>query len=636
MAQATIPALSLALSECLPELPASLHTKRVQKAFELASSLSRFEQHWTGMSRLRHALGVLQVLLPFEPDEDTVIACLLQHVLRGRRFALTDLEQQFGAKVRTLVTGIHLLSHVSMQERAHGIEDLRLMMLSVSDDPRVVLIMLCERCFVLEHLQAIVPDVQRELCHEVLNLFAPVAGRLGIHALKQRLERLAFPVVYPADSERIAEQLNFLHVKFQPFLDSTAVLLRSVLAERGIAATIEGREKQSYSIFLKMKSKSVTQIDSIPDLFALRVIVDSMEQCYQALGIVHQLGRPVPNRFKDYIAFPKPNGYQSLHTTVARLPGVPEGVFLEVQVRTQAMHREAEYGIAAHWSYKEGGSTLRAAHRAQLLSVLASQQALEGGENDSTLLADHIFVLTPKGGIVELPEGATPLDFAFAIHTDIGLSFRAAKVNGSIVSLDYELQNGDMVEILRQPHPRPSPEWMSLLRSSAARSRLKHYLYGLDRERYIDRGRELVNEEFAKHHLPPLNSDLLRLRYYDGWVLSTEEREDMLMKIGQGAEKAASALAHFDDVAEHFRVEPVSAKKTVPRLQRKDALIELEGSVRMPTRFAKCCVPQEGTRDGLIGITTRLGTVMVHRDGCRMVRSANPERRIGVKWRKLS
>jgi|GEM_PF-71491 len=608
---------------------------RLESAYRLAEQLYLGKEHWTGVPLLAHSLGVLQVLAPFQPDEDTIIACLLQHALQSRRVAMDDLEEQFGPTVRALVSSIHLLSHVTMKDRRHSIEDLRLMLLSVSDDVRVVLVILCERCYALEHMANLSKEEKRHLCDDVLNLFAPVSARLGIHSLKQRLEGLSFPVLYPNDEERISEQMRRVHGTYGEFLHESAQTLMALLQEQGITAMVSGREKHPYSIFSKMRAKTVSQVEKIPDLFALRVVVSTEEECYRVLGLLHRMGRPVANRFKDYIAFPKPNGYRSLHTTIARLPGVPEGVFVEVQIRTHAMHREAEYGIAAHWSYKEGGAADRMIQRVQLHQVLTRQQALEHSEGNATLV-DHIFVLTPKGDIIELPEGATPLDFAFQIHTDLGLGFRAARVNGSIVPLDYELENGDVVEVLTHRVPQPSTEWLQLLKMSSSRSRLKRYLYSLNRDGLIARGRELVNDELRKIHAPLLDTELSQLRRYDGRVLSFSEREDQLVKIGQGSEKVGALFLHADHLAALRSASSIMQTPHLPRLQRKDSVIEIEGGLRMPIRYAKCCKPQEGEKGRLIGSVNRRGEVTVHRATCGLLKNANPGRQIGVRWKEAA
>ncbi len=615
--------------DVLDDAIVAMRGERVRKAWTLARQWYGDQAHWAGMSLARHVLGVLTTLLPFEPDDDAVIACLLQHSLELRVTTLTELEEEFGVAVRSLVSSIHLVSHVSMRSRRRSIEDVRLMLLSVSDDMRVLLTVLCDRCYLLENLASMPPVERRALSRDVLALFAPVAARLGIHSLKQRLELLAFPVMYASDAERIAEQLAILHERHGDFLPVAAKELENALLEAGIQASVSGRQKQLYSIFAKMRGKGLSSIEGLSDLFALRVVVPTTDDCYRVLGHLHRMGRPVPNRFKDYIAFPKPNGYQSLHTTIARVPGVPEELFAEVQIRTPQMHREAEYGIAAHWSYKEGGSTRQSMQRVQLQQMLSSQQALSA-DGHRPVLVDHIYVLSPKGDVVELPEGATPLDFAFQIHSTLGLTFRAARVNGSIVPLTYELENGDMVEILTHRTPQPSSEWLQLVKMASSRTRLKRYLHTAHRADYVAAGKIIVNEELKKRRLPTLDTDLSVLRLQNGEPLTHAQREDLLMKLGQGSEKAGTLLRQFDLI----RAALPSDAKPAPRLrlQRKDALIQIENGLSMPIRFAKCCGPIAEERERILGIVTRGGDVVVHLAKCKQALRGNPERRVGVKW----
>jgi (p)ppGpp synthase/HD superfamily hydrolase len=360
------------------------------------------------------------------------------------------------------------------------------------------------------------------------------------------------------------------------------------------------------------------------------VIVPTEAECYQALGFLHRLGRPIANRFKDYIAFPKPNGYQSLHTTLAQLPHVPEGVFVEVQIRTPSMHREAQYGVAAHWSYKEKGSrTAHALAQAQLQRLLSTQQSIEEGMGDHTL-ADHIFVLTPRGDIIELPEGATPLDFAFHVHTNLGLAFRAARVNGSIVSLNYTLENGDVVEIMKRRIPEPSSQWLQLLKTASSKSKLKNYLYAQQRPKLIDCGKEVLNAELTRFHLSPLDTDLSILKSYDGKKITKERREDILMKLGQGSEKVAAVLSHFDALKGKLHHE--EPPRPI-RSSRRETIIGIEGNVPMPVRYAKCCHPQEWPHDHIAGVINRSGSVMVHRAECKMFKNASKGRRVKIWWK---
>lgn len=603
---------------------------RMQTAFADASQWYEGMMHRTGVSTMRHCLGVLEMYLAFEPDADGVIACLLHHVMDTKKCSLDELEERYGPTVRSIVSGVHLLSHVTGENRRMSLEQLRSIFVRVSDDIRVVLLMLCDHCYKLAHLDdlALKMDDRRQLCLDVLQVFAPVAARLGIYSLKHQMESIAFPEVYPVDARRIHDQLKRLHSQYGDFLEQTAHTVQIALAEAGVDAQVELREKQPFSIFQKMRMKSLSSVEDVYDLFALRVIVPDNDTCYQTLGVLHRIGHPVANRFKDYIAFPKPNGYQSLHTTLAQLPGVPEGVFVEIQIRTPAMHREADLGIAAHWSYKEGGGRAQyAAQKAQLQRALTLQEEEDeiSDEHD-----DRIFALTPNGDIVELPEGATPLDFAFHVHSMVGLCFRAARVNGNIAPITYQLENGDIVEILKHKEPRPSANWMQLLKTASARAQLRRYLLSHERPVNLVRGREALNDELAKHHLAPLDPDLSILRSFDGSTLPLSSREDLLVKIGQGAQNASSLLPHLDALSLVLKKEE-ETPRNAPAIPGSLA-VKLEGNIPMPLKFARCCKPDEHYHGAITGVIGRDGSVRIHRSMCNLLKNANPERQIRAWW----
>ncbi len=594
---------------------------RLHAAFSQAEHVYGAMPHWTGDTVLEHCMGVLEEYQRFRPDDDSVVACLLHHVLEAG-WTPEQVERASNASVRSIVSGVHLLSHVTMRNKRMSLQNLRLMFVRVSDDMRAVLLLLCDRNRLLSRLAQFPPDRRRQIARDTLQLFAPVAARLGIYSLKHEMETKAFPVAYPTDALRIAEQLQALKHRHGTFLPDAALALERALRERGVSVRVEAREKHAYSVFRKMRSKSITHAGDLYDLFALRVVVDAEPACYQVLGVLHQLGHPVANRFKDFVAFPKPNGYRSLHTTLMRLPGVPEGVFVEVQIRTEEMHREAKLGIAAHWSYKEGGQAEHALRRAQLQQALAEQSPED----------DHIFVLTPTGEVIELPEGATPLDFAFHVHTMLGLSFRAARVNGAIVPIATVLENGDIVEILRHSEPKPSPQWVTMLKTSSARTRLRHFLSMRDRPFVVQQGREAMNRELQRYGLQTLDPALTLLRSYDGEHLPIADREELLVKVGQGSQTAASVLRHLDAIASVFvRLKEEKQPSTQP-LQPELRQVRMEGGIPMPVRYARCCKPDEAPFTALSGVIGRDGSVRVHRHTCKMLRAVNPERRIGVEW----
>lgn len=604
-------------------LPAGIDRDAAERAFCDAEELYGRGSHRTNVTLLDHCLDLLEELLPFEPDTDLVTVALLHHVPELHLWNFEEIERRYGPQVRSMIGEVHVLRHLTTHNRRVSLERLRLNFFRVSKDVRVFLMMLCHQLLTMRNLSKYPADERRKISSDVLHLYAPAAARLGMYSLKHSLEDAGFPVLYPVDHERITEQMGALREKNGFFLKRTAKAVEEELRSHGLLVHVEGREKHPYSIFNKMRHKTVTHIEGIPDLFALRAIVEGDAACYQALGFLHRMGYPVQNRFKDYIAFPKPNGYQSLHTTLLGLPHVPPGIMVEVQVRTPEMHREAQIGVAAHWSYKEAGKTRQDRSRA-----LVERAFIPEDDEDRPRapgVADHMFVLTPKGDVVELPEGATPLDFAFQVHTAVGLSFKAARVNGAIVPLDHRLENGDIVEVVRHKDPKPSPRWINLLKTASARNRLKRHLAVRDRSQLLEDGIEALNRELRRLRRPPLDSQLTLLKHLDGKSASLLEREDLLVAIGQGSLSEAAALLKIDDLIvkheEPVRAKPAAGAMLVPRV---------EGSIPMPTVIAKCCKPEPG--DALMGVIGRTGDVRIHGKNCKMLRTVNPQRRIYAHW----
>lgn len=619
---------STATTSLVSELRASgiqCDAHALEEALSEAHRIYGGRKHWSGESYEDHCIGLLRVMLPFEPDEETVIACLFHHVVEVDESAVPLLEKRWGRAVVKAIRGVHFLAHVTVRERRVSLERLRHLLVGAADDIRTILIILCGRVQLLRKLPGLPEGSRRHVAQDALDLFAPVAARLGIYTLKHELESLAFPVIYPVDSERIEAESARIHSTHGAFLPEAADHLEALLRQRGFPARVEGREKHPYSTFMKMRQKGVGRIEDLYDLFALRVVLKGEGECYQVLGLLHQVGHPVPGRFKDFIAFPKPNGYQSLHTTLTGLPAAPAGMFIEVQVRTEEMHREAEYGIAAHWGYKEGIGISRVRKgKVRLQKVI--------GEGTASL-TDHIFVLTPVGDIVELPEGSTPLDFAFRIHTEVGLAFRSAKVNGAPAPLDYVLENGDVVEIMKGP-PQPSARWLSILKTSSAQAKLRRYFMHRDRPLHLAEGRELLNEELRKLHHAPLDTHLTLLRLYDGQTLSIGEREELLLRIGRGTLRPADVLRDLGisppvevgvGIATHKRAPKESAAGALP-------MPVIRGSAPMPVCYAKCCSPDPSLMPPIVGVVTREGMVRIHEKNCRMLRAIDPERCVAVEW----
>lgn len=647
MPAALTPAVETMLESMRKAVPA-LDEARLRKAFLYAQHAygeSMYEL-MEGITLLEHATKTAEHLAEFCPDEDAIIACVLQHVLRMPDHPLDAIAKEFGRGVRDMVSRIHLLSHLSTSDWRKSIDDMKIMLVSVSDDIRILLIALTITSYATSHIASVKPKYRSRLCRQSLQLFAPVAARLGIYAIKYRLERDAFRECYPTDAEHIAGQLSSLQEEHGSFLEKTVATIKKFLAGEGIHADLMAREKQPYSIFRKMHTKSVTGLQKITDLFAIRVIVPTVPDCYQTLGLLHRIGTPISQRFKDYISFPKPNGYQSLHTSLIGLPNAPKNVIIEVQIRTLEMHREAEYGVAAHWLYKEsdkGTNVLRSASHLHMSDVLLKQQSVgsvvETGSKAESRLVNDIYVLTPRGDIIELPEGATPLDFAFMLHTDLGLKFKSARVNGHIVPLAHKLENGDVVEIQTHKHPRPSLQWTQELVTPSARSKLKNYFFSQNRSQFLEKGRENVNAELMTRGLPVLDNDYTTIGTFDGKSLSVRQREDLLVKIGMGSIRTSSILRHLPMSVprkQNARATKTAKKQTVSKQQKtKGELVLFEDkSLQMPYRFAKCCSVHTASPrpDAILGIVTRAGIVSVHREGCGMTKAANSERKVKMRW----
>lgn len=628
------------LKKAVPGLSESRFSKAMQAASDLYAD--RPYELIEGMTLLEHVMQTAEILVEFCPDEDAVIACILQHVMKGPDHRVDALSKEFGRGVRDMVSRIHLLSHLNTGDWRKSVDDMKTMLVSVSDDVRILLLVLSIAIHAVQNVRNVQPKFRTKLCRQSLQLFAPVAARLGIYAIKYRLERDAFPECYPTDASHIQSQLAGLHSEHGEFLPETMKALRSFLSGEGIETELMAREKQPYSIFQKMHSKSVTGLTDITDLFAIRVIVPTVTDCYQALGLLHRIGTPISHRFKDYIAFPKPNGYQSLHTSLIGLPHAPKDVMIEVQIRTRDMHREAEYGVAAHWLYKEqhaSDSILRSVRQSQLTDMLLSQQSVGLASKNPEArgrLVNDIYVLTPRGDIIELPDSATPLDFAFMLHTDLGLKFKAARVNGVIVPIAHKLENGDIVEILTHKHPRPSLQWLKEVVTSSAKAKIKAYYFANNRSEFLQKGRENVNAELKTRGLPELDNDFTVISTFDGENLSMRKREDLLVKVGMGSVRTSSILRHLPIAvpAKPNRATQKSGKKSVTSSKPTSPVFFEDKNLQMPFRFAKCCAADTANPrpKEILGIVTRAGVVSIHRDGCRMTKSSNKERKVKMRW----
>jgi len=604
----------------------------LREAFEFAQQAHRDQTRVTGEQYMMHPLAAAQILADIGIDPVAVQAALLHDVPEDTDFTLDDVEERFGPEVAQLVDGVTKLSKFSTHSHEEQqAENIRKMFLAMADDIRVVLIKLADRLHNMRTLYALPADKQVRIARQTLEIYAPLAERLGIWSVKWELEDLAFKTLEPEAYRELARMLDTRRKSRESFIHRAMEVLRPELARAGIEADLSGRPKHLYSIRRKMQRKSA-DIGEIYDIYAIRILVDEIKDCYAALGVVHSLWRPIPNQFDDYIAVPKPNLYQSLHTAVIAMDGNP----LEIQIRTHAMHQTSEVGIAAHWRYKEGSRSDREydAKLAWLRQIMDWQrdvsdatEFVEGIKLD--VFQDQVFVFTPKGEVKDLPAGATPLDFAYRIHTDIGHRCIGAKINNRLVPLDYKLKNGDIVEIVTTKGEHgPSRDWMNLVRTSHAREKIRQWFKRQERDENIAHGRESLERELrrlARTNLGAVGQDrILEIaRAYN-----FDNLDDFYAAVGYGAigtQQVVTRLGVVDDAQLQL---PPTAPPTTPSRQGG---VRVKGVGDLLVRFGKCCHPIPG--DPIIGFITRGKGVTVHLRSCQTVLGEREQARlIDVEW----
>jgi guanosine-3',5'-bis(diphosphate) 3'-pyrophosphohydrolase len=587
-----------------------------------------------------HPFEVAMILADLGMEETIIAGGLMHDVVEDTEVTVSEIRERFGDEIALFVDGVTKLSKIPFRtKKEQQAESLRKLFLAMAQDVRVVIIKLADRLHNMRTLDALSAERQQKISRETLEIYCPLANRLGMWQIKWEMEELAFLYLYPEDYHMLVEEVNRKRAQRDADLFFVMDQLKKRLDQMEIKAEISGRTKHVYSIFQKMRSQQKT-IDEIYDLLGVRVIVDSVKECYGVLGIVHTMWKPVPGRFKDYIAMPKANMYRSLHTTVIG----PGGEAFEVQIRTWQMHWVAERGIAAHWLYKEGGSqdTKFELKMAWLREVMDWLKEMKDPDEFMEMLKidlfeDEVFVFTPKGDVKNLPAGATPVDFAFSVHTDVGLRCAGAKVNGRIVPLDYILKNGEFVEILTSKNASPSRDWLHFVKTSKARSKIRGYLKEERRDENVQRGRSMLEREAKKFGVEPnviLKPDKLAqtaARY--GFVSG----DDLLCSIGFGKVPARQALGRIigPQELENRRQEMNLAKqrRRMPEpLLRQIEGVRCRGVDNLLVRFSKCCNPVPG--DPIVGYITRGRGVSIHREDCPNVAylQNEPERRIDVEW----
>jgi guanosine-3',5'-bis(diphosphate) 3'-pyrophosphohydrolase len=611
----------------------------VRKAYEFSQKNHAGQSRASGEPYLVHPLGVAQVLAEMKMDAVAIAAGLLHDSVEDTSVTIVDIRKEFGEQVAHIVEGVTKISQIDFATREEQqAENLRKMMLAMVDDIRVVLIKLADRLHNMRTLEHLPLDRQQKIAKETLEIYGPIAHRLGMGKIRGELEDLGFRYLDPLTHQQVHEAVEARRKQGEQFLARVEQTLRDKLKEAGITAEVESRIKRLFSIHKKLVRQKIS-VDQVYDLYAMRVITKSLQDCYAVLGIVHNVWRPVPGRIKDFIAMPRPNFYQSLHTSVITEEGTP----FEVQIRTEEMHRMAEEGIAAHWKYKDGPVSAQDEQRlAWLRQVVEWQRDVsDPTEFLSTLKIDlypeEVYTFTPKGKVVVLPRESTPIDFAYTIHTEVGHSCVGAKVNGRMVPLRHKLHSGDIVEIITQTGHKPSRDWLAAVKSSRARNKIKHWLNIHQRERAVEIGRKLIEKEARKYRvaLKEIKDEELRKIAAD---YGLGQIDDLMAGIGYGKYSARQVLARLAPAS----AAPVAESETssgiasvVRRVFGGDSgnnAIRVKGHGDLLVYRARCCNPIRG--EDVVGYVTRGKGVAVHAVNCPNVVNLlyEPERRIDVEW----
>jgi guanosine-3',5'-bis(diphosphate) 3'-pyrophosphohydrolase len=615
----------------------------VKEAYQFAAEHHAGQLRLSGDPVMTHPLRTALTIVELQLDASAVAAALLHDVQEDCDVENGAIAKQFGPEVAKVVEGVSKLRHIPWQapaqrdrEQEAQAENLRKMFLAMGEDLRVVIVKLADRFHNMQTLYALPPDHQQRISQETMDIYAPLAGRLGIWQLKWQLEDLAFRYLEPEAYHQIADMLDARREAREHYIAYVEGIIREELTKQGIKAEVQGRAKHLYSIHKKMEKYAADgkSFHEIYDLLAVRVLVDTVTDCYNALGAVHQLWRPLPGTFDDYIANPKESMYQSLHTIVMCLGQRP----LEVQIRTHEMHQMDEYGVAAHWRYKEGGKRdMRYEERlAWLRQLLEWQRELSQAEDlveavKADVFGDQVFVFTPKGEVKDLPAGSTPLDFAYRIHTELGHTCVGAKVNGRLVPLNYQLQNGDAVEIMTSKSSRgPSRDWLTpsrgYIRTSNAREKIRQWFKRQERAENISRGRDLVEKELRRLGvaLSQVENDILRIFKY-------EELDDFLEAVGYGGISSHHMIIRLAPVLQPLQEVTTLPTGAVAPPTVVTPSIRVLGTGDLLTHMARCCSPVPG--DDIVGYVTRGEGVTVHRRDCQnILHIAEKERLVEVEW----
>lgn len=610
------------------------------KAYDYALKAHEGQYRNSGEPYIVHPVEVAMILTNLELDVSTIASGLLHDVIEDTSITYDDIKNEFGQEIADLVDGVTKLGMIEYKSKVEQqAENMRKMLIAMAKDIRVIMIKLADRLHNMRTLKYLSEEKQKEKAQETLEIYAPIAHRLGMSMIKWELEDLSLRYLHPDDYYSLVEKVAKKRKEREESIKELIDKLKEKLNEIGIKAEVDGRPKHFYSIYKKMKQQNKT-FEQIYDLMAVRVIVNTVKDCYGTLGAVHTLWKPMPGRFKDYIAMPKPNMYQSLHTTVIG----PKGEPFEIQIRTWDMHRTAEYGIAAHWKYKEGKSYEDEfdAKLSWLRQLLEWQRELKDAKEfmetlKIDLFTDEVYVFTPKGDVISLPAGSTPIDFAYSIHTEIGHRLNGAKVNGKIVPIDYELKNGDIVEILTTTNSDrgPSRDWLQIVKSSQAKNKIRQWFKKEKREENIERGEEIFYRELKRHGIQQsqLKGDIMEsvLR-----KLNMHSEEDLFAAIGFGGLALNQIIPRIKEELKLIESEdkkqntPIAEIKKKPKIGGMGVIVKGEDNVMV--RFSKCCSPVPG--DEIVGYVTKGRGVSIHRKDCPNIKDYvyDKNRIVEVEW----
>lgn len=615
---------------------------KVREAYDYAEKHHEGQKRNSGEDYIVHPFNVALILAEMNMDVSTIIAGLLHDTIEDTDVTYDDVKERFGEEVAILVEGVTKLKMLSYQTKQEKqAENIRKMVLAMAKDIRVVIVKFADRLHNMRTLEYMTPEKKHDKALETIEIYAPLADRLGMSRVKSELEDLSLRYLDPENYYNLVDMVNRRRSEREALIQSLIDDISKQLKRMGIAADINGRPKNFYSIYKKMMKKGKT-FEEIYDLQAIRILVDDVKDCYGALGVVHTMYKPIPGRFKDYISMPKQNKYQSLHTTVID----DNGETFEVQIRTWEMHKTAEYGIAAHWKYKEGAkkSTSFDENLTWLRQLLEWQKDLKDpNEFMETLkvdfFADEVFVFTPNGDVINLPDNSTPIDFAYRVHTAVGNTCVGAKINGRIVSLSHKLKNGEIVEVITNKNSEPSLDWLSIVASPQARTKIKQYFKVKDRDKNIEKGRAMIEQEAKRLGYRP--SEFVR----DDWMEDVRQRlkfdnlNDLYSQVGYGSMSVRQVTAKLEEyaneekrkaMAENVTVEDIAVQEE-PKNHRNAGGIVVKGIDNVKVRIAKCCTPVPG--DEIVGFITMGRGVSIHRSDCiNLKNNMNEDRLIPVRW----